>query len=76
MQMPARGRKENRGTQRPNQATQQARQGRIDSNVNQDALMEAGEELGLDAQQVNQLTQGNRHDQKARQNRAERRRQQ
>lgn len=72
MQMPERGRQEN-GTQRTRGQENQNRQYKPRKSVNQDALVEAGQELGLDAQQVNQVTQGERHDQKARQNRTERR---
>lgn len=69
--MPVRGRKENRNKQsQAEQANQAARQpGRIDQGFNQDALVEAAEELGIDANQANQQQQ-------ARQARNERRRQQ
>lgn len=76
--MPARGRKENRNNQRSrvDQANQAAQQGRIDQRVNQDTLTEAGEELGLSAEQVNQVIQANPQNQRARQQRAQRRQQQ
>lgn len=75
MQMPVRGRNEG-GAERPKfgQTGERARQGKPEK-VTRDAMVEAGEELGLDAEQVNRVIQGSRHDQKARENRTERRRQ-